>query len=223
MQTLINKMATRTVICFLMILIFCGGALADTQMPAAEQPGIDPAANRAAFLDFVQGSLESGFMDEWRGQRPMQSMEDVGEYLSIFNLWAYAYQDGTGFNLNTDEAKLLAAFRQKAEVVQAEAFPKLRDAFGPILRKQIAQLEISAVTSGQGFKTVRFSGRPFSVADNIDDFHAEVKVVLFQLRFEKAEYKADRNAPTLKTLPVSSLNDKALVIWEDNLQYEEVK
>lgn len=223
MQILITKVMTRTALCFLMTLIFCGVALADTQTPAIEQPALDSEANRTAYLNFVQGSLESGFMDEWRGQRPMQSMDDVGAYLSTFNLWAYACQDAASFNLNADEARLLAAFRQKAEVVQAEAFPKLRDAFGPILRKQITQLQVSAVTSGQSFKTVRFSGQPFSVTDNIDDFHGEVKGVLFQLRFEKAEYKAARDTSTLKTLPVGSLSDKALVIWEDDLQYAVVK
>lgn len=232
MQTLKNKLLTRTALSFLITLtfcglLFCGGALADKQTaappPAQEQPAVDPAANREAFLNFVQGSLESGFMDEWRGRRPMQSMEEVGEYLSTFNLWAYACQDAASFKLNAEEARLLAAFRQKAEVVQAEAFPKLRDAFGPILRQQIAQLQVSAVTSGQGFKTVRFSGQPFSAAANIDEFHDQVKIVLFQLRFEKAEYKAARDTPTLKTLPVSSLNDNELVVWVDDLKYEVVK
>lgn len=232
MQALKNKMMTRTVLYFLILLLFCGllfcgGTLANNQTVATsltqEQPAVDPAANRAAFLNFVQGSLESGFMDEWRGRRPMQSMEDVGEYLSTFNLWAYACQDGSSFNLNADEARLLAAFRQKAESVQAEAFPKLRDAFGPILRKQIAQLQVSAVTSGPGFKTVRFSGQPFSTAGNIDEFHTQVNIVLLQLRFEKADYKAANNTPTLKTLPVSNLNDKEMVVWVDDLKYEVVK
>ena len=207
--------------------IFCGGARAQNQAadppPPPEQGTVDPAENRAAFLNFVQGSLESGFMDEWRGQRPMKTMEDVGEYLSTFNLWAFACQDAPKFDLTADEAKLLAAFRQKAEAVQAEAFPKLRDAFGPILRKQIAQVQVSAITIGQGFKTVQFTGQPFSAAANIDEFHSQVQVVLYQLRFEKAEYKTAKNTAVLKTVSISSLGDKDMVVWVDDLKYELIK
>lgn len=205
-------------------LIFCGGAFAQNQTadqsPPQEQAAIDSAENRAAFLNFVQGSLESGFMDEWRGRRPMKTMEDVGEYLSTFNLWAFACQDAPKFNLNADEAKLFAAFRQKAEAVQTEAFSKLRDSFGPILRKQIAQVQVSAITIGQNFRTVQFTGQPFAAAANIDEFHEQVKVVLFQLRFEKAEYKVAKNSTVLKTVPISTFKDKDLVVWEDDFKYE---
>lgn len=214
-----NKTMASTAVRFLMALmfcglIFCGGALAQNQAT------VDPAENRAAFLSFVQGSLESGFMDEWRGQRPMKTMEDVGEYLSTFNLWAFACQDAPKFNLTAEETKLLAAFRQKAEAVQAAAFPKLRDAFGPILRKQIAQVQVSAITIGQDFKTVQFTGQPFSSAANIDEFHGQVQVVLYQLRFEKADYKADKSGAVLKSVPISTLKDKNLVVWVGDLKYE---
>lgn len=208
------------------IMVFGGTALAQNQnqQPAAqsqEQPP-DPAENRAAFLNFLQGSLESGFMDEWRGKRPMKTMNDVGEYLSTFNLWAYACQDAPKFDLNADEAKLLAAFRKKAESVQAEAFPKLRDNFGPVLRQQIAQAEVTARTVGDGFKNVDFAGQPFSVAANIDQFYEQVKIVLFQLRFAKADYKLTFKTGVLKSITVGNLKDTDMIVWVNDMEYERI-
>lgn len=208
-------------LCLLAVLIMCGMLCGGRAMAQDQQPqGPDPAENRAAFLNFLQGSLESGFMDEWRGKRPMKTMNDVGEYLSTFNLWAYACQDAPKFDLTENETKLLRDFRRKAESVQAEAFPKLRDNFGPVLRQQISQVEVTARTIGDGFKNVEFAGQAFNAAANIDQFHEQVKIVLFQLRFVKADYKLTFKSGVLRSVPVGTFKDTDMIVWLNDLDYE---
>ena len=208
------------VLCF---CFFVTAALAQNLEPVLqtqEQAAPDPAQNRAAFISFVQGSLESGFMDEWRGAHPMKTMDEINKYLSTFNLWAYACQDAPKFALNAEETTLLNAFRKKAQDVQNQAFPKLRDAFGPILRQQAQLHNVSARTVGLKFKLVEFYGQPFSAMANINQFNARVRIALFQLRFEKADYKLTRNSEALRSIEISAFKDSDMVVWHDDTEYE---
>lgn len=194
------------------------------QGPETPAQNVDPAANRAAYLRYVQSVLESGFMDEWRGGRPMKSMEQIADYLAAFSIWAFACQDAPRFNLNETENNLLTAFRKKAEAVQAEALPKLRDAFGPILRAQLKELEIGARTLGKSFIVAEFTGAPFGMEENILQFHEQVRMVLFQLRFKQADYKVTKDGTLLKSIAVSDFKDTDLIAWQDeDLNYNIVK
>lgn len=223
----ISLAASFLALCIVAALSVCPAAFAQTPPQnsgaQAQQDAPSPEENRAAYLNFLQGSVESGFMDEWRGQRPMKSMEEIGEYMANFNIWAFACRDAESFNLNAQEKQFLANFRKKAQAVQTEAFPKLRDAFGPVLRQQIKQFEINARTIGKGYRKVEFSGQPFSNADNIDQFHDQVVVVLSQLRFSAADYKVERGQALVRSITVGDLKDGDMILWMDDFNYELIK
>lgn len=207
---------------YLFLALLLGGSLFGARA-AAQTTAVDYETNRAAYLEFVRGSLESGFMDEWRGRRPMQTMEDVNRYLNTFNLWAMACQDARYFNLNAAETKMLQTFRQTAAAIQTEAFPRLRDAFGPILRSQITQKDVSGRTIGQGCRIADFYGPPFSDAANIRNFHGQVKAVLIKLRFAQADYRLTAKGPAVQAITVSNFADDDMVVWLDGLKYQLVK
>lgn len=194
------------------------------QVPEDAQEEIDPAENRAGYINFITGSLQSGEMDKWRGTQPRKTAEDIVEYLGVFNMWAFACEDGPKFELNAQESKIFNDFKTKAKAVQTEALPKLRDAFGPVLRSQISEYDMTARTVGQGYKTVEFIGPMFADKAAVQEFHEMVKMSLVWLRFEKANYKATKDGKVESSVPVITLNDGDMVIWlEGSSNYRMVK
>lgn len=143
--------------------------------------------------------------------------------VSIFSDLATIAEDGESIELNADQAALLRRLKREVSKFQQTVLPRLRDAFGPILRKQLWEHDISAKTFGKGYRTIQFVGGAFAANSNIKAFNDEMWETFNILRFKQVRYKWYAEASEYTRFNVGSPDDDKLIVWEKDGRFREVR
>lgn len=127
--------------------------------------GIVCMANSVSFGDNaliaeLKQELESGRMDEWRGSKPLNSMNDIKHYLSTFWQWQDKIDKGESYKgLFKDEKAILRAYKKEVGSIRAEALPGLKRAYVQFVVDDLGlsndEIKVSLKNSGQ--TAIRFT------------------------------------------------------------------
>lgn len=182
------------------------------------QSGVSPAA---AFAEREATRYESKLRDGLAAIAAYEPTEHTGSQINLglslaqFSHWAKLYESGRGLTLDSEQQKLRESFKQKAIANQRRAFPILRDAYGPILRKDLWEFDASARTIGNRYTIVEFVSAQFSANRNIAQVHRTVRDTLMQMRFKQARYKWYTGADSYQYYELDSPGDTALAVWSN--------
>lgn len=122
---------------------------------------------------------------------------------------ALAEAPGTTDEEKSARADLLAVISKK----QKQNLPKIRDAYGPILRQLLWEDDITAKTVGDGFRTVELVGALFAANRNIQTAQETIHETLLKLRFTQARYRWYREADEFTYYKLEPPKDGDVVIW----------
>ncbi len=104
-----------------------------------------------------------------------------------------------------------ARLRQSLAAVQRRAFPRFRDAYGPIARAKVWEDDMDVRTVGGGYRTIQFTGALFAANRNIAEFQRGVIETLQTLRFKRAEYRWYRDASQYQYYDFESPDDGEVI------------
>jgi len=85
------------------------------------------------------------------------------------------------------------AYRQQIKF-QTTHYPRMRDAFGPVMRKKLWEHNMEVKTVGKGFRRVIFTAAAFANNARIKQFHEGIGVMLSDYRFKRVDYKWIKHA-----------------------------
>ena len=140
------------------------------------------------------------------------SKETITIGLALFSVWADLARKASHHKLSPSQKKRVEVYRNKVRRVQANSLPRLRDAYGPVLRKSLWQFDMEASTYGAGYRTIEFVGGVFAANRNIEEFHGQMRETLHQLRFKEARYKWYKGADRFTYYKLDSPPDTELVV-----------
>ncbi len=172
------------------------------------------------YVDQLKREIDG--MKKFKVENYLSSKDDILICLGMFGAWAIIAEDGKKYKLNNEEKAVLYKFKKEVSSVQKRAFPSLRDAYGPAVRKALWEHDISARTIGEGYKTIEFVGGIFAANRNIKEFQQNISEVLHQLRFKQSRYKWYKGASEYTYYDIKSHEDSELIIWTDGGGYRKV-
>lgn len=158
-----------------------------------------------------------------RGPTIPDSLPSLSLMVILPSAWAQVYEDGASLSLSKQDEATRQQFRAAVIKWQTTNLPKLRDAFGPAMRKEIWIDDGDARTTGAGFRTITIIHRRYAANRNIAEDHKKVADALTRLRFTRAEYKWFKQASEYTYFELSPPKDSDLVVWTDGGGYRIVR
>lgn len=140
----------------------------------------------------------------------------------LFSAWADMLKKADTYTLDEKDKATMAEFRKVLSRKQKEIFPKMRDAYGPIIRETLWEHDITAKTVGAGFNKVEFTGGAFAANRNIKDFQKNIRMPMEMLRFKETRYRWYEDADKYTYYTLETLNDADIAVWNDVGFYEKV-
>lgn len=98
--------------------------------------------------------------------------------------------------------------------LQSRLFPKMRDAYGPAVRKALWENDMGARTIGKGYRIIEIWGGAFAANRNKQSFQDGVQGVLYKLRFNQSRYRWYKEADEFTYYDMDTPADGDLVVWE---------
>jgi hypothetical protein len=136
--------------------------------------------------------------------------------VALFSAWAIFYHEGAELELSADDQAKRMIFKGKLVQAQKRAFPKFRDALGPVMRQALWEADGSARTIGTGFTTVEFVAVDFAANRNIAAFQKEVEPFLKQMRFRQSRYKWFKDASEYTYYNFNQgIADSDIIVWNE--------
>ena len=134
---------------------------------------------------------------------------------TVFQVWASMVEEAKDLSLSQEDRALVEQFRAGAIKTQTWALPKIRDAYGPHIRKLLWEKDVTAKTFGDGYRTVEFAGGVFAANRNIKVFNDELWETFRILRFKQVRYKWFKEATEYTYFDIEGPDDSDLVVWGD--------
>lgn len=185
------------------------------------QPAKTQAEKKEDYIAKLKREIDG--LDKYKVDTYLESKDSIILGMALFSAWAMIAEEGEQFTLSDEEKALLKRFKMTVSSVQSKAFPRLRDAYGPAVRKALWEHDISAKTFGAGFRTIEFVGGVFAANRNIKEFQTNISDVLHQLRFKQSQYKWYKGADEYTYYDIKSHADTKLIVWVEGGRYREVK
>lgn len=197
---------------------------ATTEAPREAVQGLDDfdaamsarSAAEQAEIDELIGQVdrEIASIPTISAARYRESMERITAGVILIGAWGLLYEEASLLDLPDEQRKKLERFRAMAIQKQSEILPVMRDAYGPLLRRDLWEADGTARTTGNGYRTITITMPIFVRNANIKEAHQTMRDQLMMLRFTRAEYKwIDHGEYSYYTLTPSA--DRDLVRWED--------
>ena len=174
-------------------------------------PPQDPNADYMERLDSATALLE-GF----KAKDFTSDIKSIMFAVEMLNSSAAVYDRGGPLSLTAEQQQRRKKLRNLVSQRQKDALPVLRDAYGPVMRKELWEHDGKAKTFGSGYRTVEFVNGHFAANRNIKAFHEEALPVLMKLRFTRANYKWIDAATEYSYYTISPPADGELVTWRTN-------
>lgn len=185
--------------------------MAPDERREAEPPAVASVVDEPDYSDRVSSLL--GVLRSMQAADYTQSMDMIGLALGAFRAGAEAIDDGRDLDLDDAVAAEREALRRELGRRQAAILPALRDALGPILRKQLWIENGSARTIGAGFRTVEFVAAAFASNRNIQSIQEEMHGLLMEMRFTTARYRWFEQQQDYTYYTMKPPADGDVVIW----------
>ena len=169
------------------------------------------------YLERVKREADS--MKNFRVDQYLTSKDTLVLVVALFGAWVQIIDEGKNYDLSSEEAKEVAKLKSLVARTQVQAFPKIRDKFGPAMRDQLWEHNISARTIGKGYKVAEFTGVLFASNANIKEWQGQVQELMIALRFNQIRYKWYDGADEYTYIDLKSPPDSALVVLLDGGGY----
>jgi hypothetical protein len=141
------------------------------------------------------------------------SKEQIIAALNRIDGWASFIDKGTAFRLTPQQEAQRTDMRRRLSALQVQAFPVLRDAYGPLMRQVLWEHDAKMRTFGPGFRTVEVISAHFAANRNIQQIHNTVEAAFTRMRFTRAQYKwLDANVE-YSYYSLASPADGDVVVW----------
>lgn len=163
-----------------------------------------------------------GFSD-FNPREYTDSQTSLGVGLGLLTAMTKIYEEGEDLPLTSEQEALRQQFKAKLIQTQKKALPIFRDAYGPVMLKDLWEHDASARTFGSNFTTVEFVAGMFAANRNIKQFQESVSNSLHQLRFKQARYKWYKEDDEYTYYTLDTFSDDELIIWLDNGRYRKVQ
>jgi len=108
--------------------------------------------------------------------------------LALFDTYAVIIEEARGLG-DSEIDSLATQLEQKVSALQSKEFPEMRKAYADILSKNFWEFDIDVKTSGTAHSTIELVGGTFAANRNIGEMHAQLKEMMYLLRFDRANYK----------------------------------
>ena len=213
-----QKAKTRNVILVVAaVVIACGlcGQLGDGEGPAEydnSTPAVGPGSEGAAAPPSEEPTITERVeeaqraLDEFDVDVFAQNEVGMAGAIGLFGIYAQ-----TVFAAEAADEPGAAELRRTLAEVQARAFPRFRDAYGPLARAKLWENDMEVRTGGRGFRTIQFTAGAFAANRNIAEFQQGVQEVLDLFRFKRAEYRWYRDAREYSTYTLETPADTDIV------------
>lgn len=148
------------------------------------------AAEEAALAEYKEKLTKTiATVDNWNIDEFLVDVSSINRAPILFEIWAVIHEEGEAIALDVEAQALREQLSRKAIAVQQTAFPKLRDAYGPAMRRLLWESDGDARTFGEGFRTVEFIAVDFVRNANIQAFQEDIQSQLYKLRFTRSQYR----------------------------------
>lgn len=142
---------------------------------------------------------------------------------ALFQVWAGMVEEEKGLALTPEQQAIVERFKNNAIQVQRDLLPRVRDAYGPHMRKLLWDKDITARTFGDGFRTVEFVGGLFASNRNIKAFNDELWETFRILRFTQVRYKWLNESKEYTYFEVKGPGDGELIAWGDKGAFRRIE
>ncbi|MBI6629744.1 hypothetical protein [Pontibaca salina] len=152
--------------------------------------------------------------DATTGFEVSSEMNDIWLAAEIFERGGQLIQEGAGLDLASEQEAARQDFRVHLSQQQAELFPKIRDAYGPALRRELWEADGWARSHAAGFRRLEVVNPLFAANRNIADFHKKSRETFLQLRFTRIDYKWFRQASEYSYMSLEPPADHQVGFWK---------
>ena len=150
------------------------------------------------------------------------SVEEIIIHIAAFTARARLLEEAKKRASSDEQKKKVNILFDQVVALQKQELPKIRDAYGPALRRKLWEFDATAKTIGAGFRTIRLQARDFVANRNIKATQIEISNTLQQLRFSRAEYFWSESQKEYTYFDIDSHKDSKVINWVSESRYREV-
>jgi len=170
---------------------------------------------KESYINQVKREIKS--LDEWDSKEHSKLDTVLGVVMQTALISAYAMivNNSSKHKLSVNELNLAKTLRKKAISRQLKEFPRIRDKYGPVVRKKLWDLNMSARTIGNKYTIIEYVGAVFANNINIKEFQGMVRETLTNLRFKQSRYKWYKEDDEYTYYTINSPSDSQFGFWEN--------
>jgi len=182
---------------------------------AAEEEMRDAGVNTKEELNLLKiEKLSEEVRDSFNTSRnKIETIEEVNFQLSLIDGWAKRLDEVKDFTLDSDGVSASSEVYDEIKKYQSAIFPKLRDLYGPIAKRELWIDNGTARTIGSSYKEIEIISPMFIVNRAINDFHIEIEDSLLRMRFTRATYKWVKSGGAYSYVKLKTPSDEAVGYW----------
>lgn len=173
--------------------------------------------NELATANFSKSLIKiENSVDNYKFELFKEDRVSIISTVHIFSGLAKATVIPENVNATEDTLKKIKSIRAKISRIQKKVFPILRDKYGPAMRKDLWEDDLTAKTHGKGFGIVDFSGHHFVTNRGKKQFMEVIDDELEMLRFSQARFRWYKEQDEYTYYELNPLKDGDIAIWKDS-------
>ncbi len=180
-----------------------------------------PSAKHTA-IDQLTLELESIKLREARTFKGL-GHEALLTQLLTYSIWADIIEKAKEEANSPEQRDLISKFHTKVSQTQKDELPKIRDAYGPAIRKKLWEFDGTAKTVGKNYTTIKIQSPDFISNRNIKATHESMSEIFHKLRFKRVEYRWSKYQDEYTFINVNSSEDIAIINWIDSSTYRKIE
>jgi len=188
-------------------------AVEEREREAAARRRSAQAAEDTRNLERFVASLERAEDDIERPVTTPNSVQEVEAFLQRIARYSSMISEAERLSLDDNTAARLSTFRGQLIAFQGREFPRMRDAVGPVFRRELWIDDGSARTIGQGYRTIEFTNPSYVLNQSIQTDFQGLRETLLRLRFDEAIFREHDGGPGSRYSLPTSPGDKEIVVW----------
>lgn len=196
-------------------------AAAETAEAERERLARQEAARAAAATRELQQFVDRLERAESDIERPVTtpaSIEDVVGFTQRVGRYSSILSDADRLVLESALSSRLDRFRGRLITFQRSEFPRVRDAVGPVFRRELWVDNGSARTIGAGYRTIEFTNPRYILNQNIQTDFQGLRESLLELRFNEAVFREYEGGPGARfNLRAYAPGDEEIVVWRGGI------